>query len=51
MGGRVKLSEKQVIDIRKKLKSCAFVRALAREYGVNKTTVARIRDRKLWNHI
>lgn len=46
--GRAKLTEEQVIIIRTNGKS---VRSTAREFGISRATVRRIRDRILWSHI
>lgn len=46
-----KLNEKQVFDIRCKLKKGKIVADIAREYGVVWQTVANIRDRKTWDYL
>lgn len=47
----VKLTEKQVIDIRSALDSGATVTELAGKYGVSTTNIKAIRSRKIWRHI
>jgi hypothetical protein len=43
-----RLTEKQVLDIRKRLEEGAFLRTLAKEYGVGKTTINNIKCRHTW---
>lgn len=43
-----KLTEKDVIEIRKSTKTCS---ALAREYGVSVTTISKARTGKTWKHV
>lgn len=49
--GPAKLTEVQVLAIREALSEGATLRGLGREYGVDKSTIMRIRDRKIWSHI
>lgn len=46
-----KLTEKDVLEIRKRLKNGESGSALAREYGVQKTAISRIKLRKSWSHL
>lgn len=46
-----KLTEKQVIEIRRKVKAGAGKRTVAREYGVSDTLVRFIVQRRTWKHI
>lgn len=46
--GRAKLDEEKVRQIRRSEKA---VGELAREYGVDRKLIRRIRDRKLWRHV
>jgi hypothetical protein len=48
LNGRAVLNKKQVLAIRKSLKTHA---ELAREFGVGATTIMRIRQKNLWNHV
>lgn len=48
--GRVKLTEKDVIEIRR-LSSTMSGYAIAKKYGIYQTTVSKILTRKLWKHI
>lgn len=48
---QAKLTEEKVLEIRARLASGAFVRALAREFRVDRKTLMRIRDRESWKHI
>jgi hypothetical protein len=43
-----RLTEEQVLDIRKKLADGAFLRTMAAEYGVGKTTINNIKQRHTW---
>jgi hypothetical protein len=45
---QAKLTEVQVFEIRTSKAVCT---ALAARYGVHKTTISRIKARKLWKHI
>lgn len=49
--GNVKLTEEQVLDIRKRAAAGEAQRAIARQMGLNSTTVFRIVSRKLWPHL
>jgi hypothetical protein len=49
--GRVKLTEKQVREIRKKRAQGVSVITLHTEYPVSKTTIQRIIDRTRWGHV
>lgn len=46
-----KLTEEIVLEMRSKLAAGAFVRALSREYKIDRKTIMTIRDRKGWKHI
>jgi len=46
--GMAKLSEEQVMDIRRRKATC---KALANEYGVSSTTICDIRNRRIWKHL
>lgn len=43
-----KLTEKDVVEIRKSTEACS---ALAREYGVSVTTISKARTGKTWKHV
>jgi DNA invertase Pin-like site-specific DNA recombinase len=43
-----RLTEKQVLDIREKLEGGAFLRTIAAEYNIGKTTVNNIKQRHTW---
>ena len=46
-----KLTESDIMVIRKKfIEKCSILK-LAREYGLNKTTINDIVNRKIWKHI
>jgi hypothetical protein len=49
--GAAVLTEKQVIEIRKKRESGVTLRALAKEYKVAKGTILFIVQRKTWKHL
>lgn len=46
--GRAKLTVEQVLEIRQTRKG---QRGLSQKYGVDRHTVAKIRERKLWGHV
>ena len=46
-----KLSEEDVREIRRKKEEGITHEELAKEYGVTKTTISQIYNRKLWSHI
>ncbi|MCY7391790.1 MAG: HNH endonuclease [Leptolyngbyaceae cyanobacterium CAN_BIN12] len=46
-----KLSESQVREIRELLKGSISIRGIAKDYGVSHSTIARIRDGKIWKHL
>lgn len=48
--GRAKLSEQDVLEIRKKVKT-ATIRKVAAEYSVSNSTIERISNRKIWTNI
>jgi hypothetical protein len=49
--GSAKLTENQVIDIRRRYKAGAVQRTLAKEYGVNPMAINKIVHNKTWRHI
>jgi len=49
--GRAKLTEGQVLEIRDKYPSCGTMASLAGAYGVTKTQISWIINRKSWAHI
>lgn len=48
---KAKLTEKQVLRIRKDLEDGDTIKYLANKYGVHKTTISYIKNRKTWRHI
>ncbi len=49
--GRVKLTEKDVIDIRRRFKNGELGTELAKEYGVTSGLIYHIKNFKIWRHI
>lgn len=49
--GNSKLTDSDVVEIRKKCKAGGSFRSLAREYGVSKTLISYIAKRKIWTHL
>lgn len=48
---KAKLTEEQVIEIRKRLAAGEFTTTLAVEFGVRSTLISMIRLRQIWRHI
>lgn len=49
--GNARLNEEDIRAIRHKLQAGASLKSLAVEYSTSGTTIARIRDRKVWSHV
>lgn len=49
--GRAKLTEEQVREIKRRLRNGETTRALAKEYGVGKSTIGSISSGENWKHI
>lgn len=50
-GGRTKLTEAQVLEIRRRRASGELGKTLAEEFGVSTTVISRIHLRRIWAHI
>ena len=48
---RAKLTEGQVLEIRKRYKALHSQRELAEAFGVSQTTIAEVTQRKTWRHL
>jgi HNH endonuclease len=50
-GARVKLTDAEVIEIRRRLQAGEHPKALARAFGIGRSTVLHIRSRHTWRHL
>jgi predicted DNA-binding protein YlxM (UPF0122 family) len=48
---RAKLTEKQVLEIRKRYAALHSQRELAEAFGVSQTAIAEVIQRKTWRHL
>jgi hypothetical protein len=46
-----KLTEAKAIEIRRRIADGEFVRALAREFQIDRKTIMNLRDRVTWRHL